>query len=204
MTEIPSSNGPAPTSSVVIDTDTKMPATNRGLIAAIVVAAVLAGAFVVWVVAARSDDDYEPGPVAQAFVRSVEESGADVELSTKELSCIDKEGASLDPELLTDDSFELFGENTPDEETLEIAGTIFDECLSRDTRVALFAGSMAAEGDLDVEQATCVGEALDDVFLDAGGYGVVFKAGEDAMGTAMFSILGALGECGLDLEEMMG
>lgn len=202
MTEIPSPNGQAPTSSVVIDTDTKMPATNRGLIAAIVVAAVLVGAFVVWIVAAGSD--YEPGPVAQAFMRSVEESGADVDLSTEEMACIDDEGAGIDPELLTDDSFELFGENMPDAETIEIAGTIFDECLSRDTRVALFAGSMAAEGDLDVEQAACVGEALDDVFLDAGGYGEVFKAGEDAMGTAMFSIFGALGECGLDLEEMMG
>lgn len=204
MTEIPSPNGPAPTSSVVIDTDTKMPATNRGLIAAAVVAAVLVGTFVVWIVASGGDDDYEPGPVAQAFVRSVEESGADVELSTKELACIDDEGAGLDPELLTDDSFELFGENLPDAETIEIAGTIFDECLSRETRVALFASSMAAEGDLDVAQATCVGEALDDVFLDAGGYGEVFKAGEDAMGTAMFSIFGALGERGLDLEEMMG
>ena len=67
MTEIPSPNGPAPTSSVVIDTDTKMPATNRGLIAAAVVAAVLVGTFVVWIVASGGDDDYEPGPVAQAL-----------------------------------------------------------------------------------------------------------------------------------------
>lgn len=203
MTEIPPPNGSTPTSSVVIDSDASLPPTNRGAIVAIVVGVLLVGAFVVWLVAAGGEDDYEPGPVAQAFVKGFEESGIDAELSGDELQCIDEAGEGLDPTLFESEALDVLGE-MPDPETIEAVGTMFDDCLHKETRVAMFTSSLTEEGDLDEEQASCIAEKIDDAFMEAGGYSQLLAGGEGEMGDVVFSMFGAFGECGVELGDMMG
>lgn len=207
MSEIPSPTSAAPTSSVVVDSNVRMPSTNRGLIAAIAVAAVLVAAFVVWLVTAGDGGTYEPGPVAQALVKSFEKSGAKVDLSNDELRCIDDKGKDIDPKTFENESIDVLGNggDMPDEKTLAAVGVIFDDCLQTSSRVELFSSSFKGEdGKITDEQATCIATAFDKAFVDAGGYEKVFGQGEQAMGSMVMSIFGSLMACGVDLGDLGG
>lgn len=198
----PSTPPPAPTSSVVIETNAVVPQRRGGLIAAAVVAVVALAGFVVWAFTAGGDDDYTPGPVAKAFQDQLDEQGIERDLTSSELRCIDDKGKDIDPEMLDDGTFDPLGDEMPSGEMATFTGGVLDDCLMAGTRVALMVDGMTDDGSMDEEQATCLATALDTSIVDGGGYTALMEDPESMAGM-MFSLFGAMEECGLDLGDMM-
>lgn len=212
------SDAPAPTPapqrpSVVIETNSKVAMPKWHIYTALGVVAALVVFTVVWFVA-NKEEDYTPGPWSQALLDAGEEQGFAFDFPNSELKCIDEAGAryDIDPEEFfaegTDplDTVDPFSE--PDEAQTEFTVTMFDDCLSRASRVDLFAQSFRADSgedgmDVTDEQAECVGAALDDTIVDAGGYRALMEDPENAMGI-VFGLFSALEGCGIEMSDMMG
>lgn len=196
MTDAPQM--PTSNDSVVLETNTTVKKSRLPIVAAAVVVAALAAFTIVYFATRDSKDDYTAGPIAQAMVDSLKNSGADITFSGSELKCVDDKGKGLDAATIEAGSFDTI-DTTTNPEMAAFAGKVYDQCFGRATRVDLFAAGMAADGTATPEQATCAAEALDDGMIAAGGYEKVFTSDGTDMMTVVFGLFGALGECGIDL-----
>ncbi len=186
-----------PTSSVVIDSNAKVPRRRWPALLAVLAVLAFVAYSVVWFV--TSDDDYTAGPVAQAWLDNLADSGQQIDTSGYDLACIDDAGAELDPVDITAAEFDLIsslGEPDFDAFTSEV----YDHCLSRGQRVELLTASLVASDDtIDAEVATCLSEALDDLVDEAGGWNPVIADSE-----MFFSVVTELmdtraADCGYEL-----
>lgn len=191
--------------SVVVESNAKVHVSKWPLWAALGVVAALVVFTVVWF-AANGEDDYTPGPVAQGLLDGLEGQGVNANLAPSELKCVDDAGAKydIDPAMFAGGVDVLDVEPSADEQAF--VGVMMDDCLTRNTRVDIIAQGMLGDADMsDVTeaQARCVGEKMDDAITDAGGYGTLAEDPEAAFGL-VFGIFGSLGECGIDMTDMMG
>jgi len=152
---------------------------------------------VVWF--ARVDDDlanYKPGPVASAFLDAMQTSasGVDVHVTNVELKCLDDAGAGIDPGEL--DQHLDISDPALSDEMKEFAGKAFDECLTRDTRIALLAQSVSFAGkQITGDEAVCVATRMVDLIEGQGGFASLIEdfgtaANADVL-TGMFAAFGA-------------
>jgi hypothetical protein len=184
---------PAPVS-VVLDTNATVAISHRPIYMAI--AAVLAFVLfsALWF-AARESDDYVPGPVAQALLDAIRADGGDVAIPGEELACVDRAGTGIDPDDLRN-GIQLTDASLTSAER-DFIGTVYDDCFSRDTRVALFAENVTFAGEpVTGEKALCVGERLDDAVMRNGGY-TALADGPGGQVTFIESMLGAMAGCGV-------
>ena len=191
--------------SVVIESNAKVHVSKWPLWAALGVVAALIVFTVVWF-AANGEDDYTPGPVAQGLLDGLEGQGVNVNVAASELKCVDDAGAKydIDPAMFSDGVDVLDVDPTPAQQ--EFVGVMMDDCLTRSSRVDIIAQGMLGDADMDgvtEAQARCVGEKMDDTIIDAGGYGSLAEDPEAAFGL-VFGIFGSLGECGIDMTDLMG
>lgn len=196
-----SSPPPVPTPpSVVIDTNAKVKIPRWPLIVPIVVVAALVAFTVVWF-ATRDDSPYEAGPAATAFVAGFagegEGEGAQVQLTEREMKCIDDAFADVD-EREYDRGFDPMNSFGNSPAVRESTGRALDDCLDRDSRIELLAASLVNDGTADREGAVCMAEAFDAAVVDGDGYAPLF-ADDDAMGAVVFDLFEAFEDCGVSL-----
>lgn len=194
----PAATPPGPESSVILDTNAEVKKSRLPIvIGAVVVVALVA--FVVWF-ATRSDEKYKPGPAAQGLLDGLDREGIDVNLSDSSLKCVDDTLEGVDPALFADSVDPLGGEDSSsdDPETNRLIGKMFDDCLPRDARVALFADGMMQDGSATEDQATCAAESLDDAIVNGGGYENMMSDPESMIGM-VFGMFAELEKCGINL-----
>ncbi len=190
------SDAPTPSpASVVVDTNAMVKKSRPGVIIAVLAVVAFVAFSVVWF---ATRDSYQPGPAARAVVQGMDEAGIDASLSDEQLRCIDEAYGDIAPELAEEGGFDPLNSMGDDPEMDRLTGRVLDDCFDKDTRVAAMAASMVADGSATEEQADCAATALDDAFVDAGGYEATFSDSDALMGMA-FGLLGALGECGIDM-----
>lgn len=195
----PTPDAPAPRSSVVVDTNAVVKVSKRPVFIAVAVVLAFVAFTVVWF-ATRSSDDYQPGRVAQGFLDAIDRSGAHATPSAAELRCIDDAGQGIDASIFEADDLNLMGGATTNDPRLqEFAGKVFDDCLTKASRVALLASGLTQGGDVTGEQAECLATKWDDAFVAGGGYKKAFGAGENGLSSMMLAVFGAMGECGIDM-----
>ena len=192
----PSSAPEAPPPSVILDTNAEVKKSRLPLIIGAVVVIALV-AFVVWF-ATRSEEKYKPGPAAQGLVDGLAEQGIDVKLSDASLKCVDDTLKGVDPSVFATVDPLSVGDSTDDPEQNRLMGKMFDDCLSRDTRIALFADGMAQDGTATGEQARCAAETLDDAIVRGGGYESMMSDPESMLGI-VFGMFADLEKCGIDM-----
>lgn len=196
-----SSPPPVPTPrSVVIDTNAKVKIPRWPLIVPIVVVAGLVAFAVVWF-ATRDDSPYEAGPAATAFVAGFvgTDEGADeqVQLTERELECIDEAFADVDEDEYDRgfDPMDVFANSAAARKS---TGRALDDCLDRDSRIELLAASLTNDGTAEGEEAVCMAEVFDAAVVDGEGYTPLF-ADDDAMAELAFDLLEAFEDCGVSL-----
>lgn len=192
--DLPAPDAPR-SSSVVLDTNATVKKSRLGVIVAVVAVVAFVGFSVAWF---ATREDYTPGPAAQAVLKGMEEAGVDIELSDDQLRCIDDLAEGIDPAVFETNGIDPMNSIGEDAEYDRIAGRMLDDCFDKATRVALFGASLVADGTATEEQADCAGTALDDAFLDAGGYEATFTEPDQMMGL-FFGLFGAMSACGIDL-----
>jgi len=182
--------------SVVLDRNVTVRVSKRPQLLAVAAVVAFAAFTVIWF-AARGDDgyaNYKAGPVARSFVEAQREAGASVDLSGEELACIDRVGARIDPADLAE-GFNFTDAATKDD-VREFGGKVYDDCLSRETRVSLFAGSMNYLGrPVTGDAAICAATKLDDAILEAGGYRQLASGDMDVRLGFVQVMFGAFAEC---------
>lgn len=202
-TPITPAPGAAPAPSVVIDRDAKVAISKRPLFLAIAAVVAFVAFTVVWFAV---QEDYEPGVVAKSFLAQIEQHGIDADPTDDELRCIDDSAEGIDPTFFTEGGVDVLDGVDVGEAETAFAVKVLDVCMRKPTRVALLASGMAEDGTLDAEQATCLAGKLDDVVVEQGGYATLIGA-EDSpeAATSMLSVIfTGMGECGIDLTDMMG
>lgn len=186
--------------SVVIDTNAKVKISRWPLIVPIVVVAALVAFTVVWF-ATRDDSPYEAGPAATAFVAGFvgtgEGASEQVQLTERELKCIDDAFADVDEDEYDRgfDPMYVFGNSAA---LRESTGRALDECLDRDSRIELLAASLVNDGTAEGEDVVCMAEAFDAAVVDGEGYAPLFTD-EEAMGELLFDLFEAFEDCGVSL-----
>ncbi len=177
---------PAPSRSVVIETNSRVSVPKWPLWTALAAVVALAAFTAIWFVTRKDDGVYRPGPVALALVDAVRADGGQIELSSAELACVDRVGAGVDPDDVRDGM--QLTDPTLSDDAKEFIGTVFDDCLVRESRVALFAQDVTFAGEpVTGEAAVCVAEHMDDSILESGGYSAMA-----ADATGQTDLLGAL------------
>ena len=187
---------PQPADSVILDTNAEVKKSRTPMIIGAVVVIALV-AFVVWF-ATRSEDKYKPGPAAQGLVDGLARQGIDVKLSDSSLKCVDDTLKGVDPSVFDTVDPLSTGDSSDDPEQNRLMGKMFDDCLSRETRIALFAEGMTQDGSATEEQATCAAEALDSAIVAGGGYESMMSDPESMLGI-VFGVLADLEKCGIDM-----
>ncbi|MEQ1700102.1 MAG: hypothetical protein ABMA25_08330 [Ilumatobacteraceae bacterium] len=125
----------------------------------------------------------------------IHEKGSEVVFPGAALACIDRAGTSIDPDVVLH-GMQLTDPSLSDEERVFI-GTVYDECFSRATRVAMFAETVTFAGEpVTGEDAVCVAEAVDDSIMQHGGFSSL--AGDvDGQTTLLQRLFAALASCGV-------
>lgn len=182
--------------SVLLDTNAEVKKSRTPMIIGAVVVVALV-AFVVWF-ATRSEDKYKPGPAAQGLIDGLAEQGIDVKLSDSSLKCVDDTLKGVDPSVFAGSVDPLGGDSSDDPEQNRLMGKMFDDCLSRATRVALFADGMTKDGTATADQAQCAAETLDDAIVGGGGYEAMMSDPESMLGI-VFGMFAELEKCGIDM-----
>ena len=200
----PPQSAPAP-SSVVVDERATVHVSKWPIWVAILAVVAFVGFTVVWFVT-NEEDSYTPGPMAGAFLDGIDQQGFDVEVRDDALRCIDDNAGDLDPAVIFGDGSDLdpLASNVePGSDESAFLGTMFDECLDHTERVALLTESLMTDAPEDVtrEQGECIAGALDDAFVDAGGYSPIFEDPQAAM-AVVFGMLGAFQDCGVDMSSL--
>jgi len=185
---------------VVVNANATVKKSRLGIIAAAVVVLGLVAFSVVYFATRDSDDDYQPGPVAQAMLDSMAEEGVAPQLSGSQLRCVDDAGKGIDPAMISGGALDTL-DLEQDPEMAAFVGAVYDDCFDRDTRIDLFAAGMVADGSGTAEAAQCAATALDDAVLKAGGYTEMFSGSGEALMSLVFGMIGTMAECGI---EMMG
>lgn len=207
MTATPSSEAPqSPATSVVLDTNAKVSISRRPVYLAIAAVVAFVAFTVVWF-AVTAKDDYRPGPLANGFVASLKEHDLDVDMQDDELRCIDEKGTAVADDYFESESFDPLAETVGGEAEQAFGVVLLDECLERPSRIALLAGSMAEDGSIEPDQASCLAGKIDDFIVESGGYGLLADGSMDSASVAsdLFGVMfGGMAECGIDLTEMMG
>lgn len=194
----------APTPSVVIDRDAKVAISKRPLYLAIAAVVAFAAFTVVWF-AVTSKDDYQPGPLAKGFVAALEEHGVAADVQDSELRCIDEKGTAVADDYFDSESFDPLSETAGGDAEQAFGVVLLDECLERPSRVALLAGSMAEDGSIEPDQATCLAGKIDDFVVESGGYGILADESEASASAAsdLFGVMfGGMAECGIDFSQL--
>ncbi len=196
MTDLPPPPPPgygAPTPpTVVVDAHATVKKSRAGLIAATVVVVALVGGFVAWFVMA-GEDDYTPGPEANAVVAGLKEADIDVTFSNGELKCIDETFAGVDLGEL-EGAYDPFGGDVSDD-VMARSATLLDDCLGDATRIELIDQSMAASDLGDAEQRACAAPKFDAMINRNGGYAATMNDEVDISDQT----LAVFDECGIDL-----
>lgn len=192
---------PAPSgASVVIETNATVKKSRLWVIVAVLAVVAFAAFSAVWF---ATREDYQPGPAARAIVSGMSEAGIDADIPDDQLRCIDEVYGDIVPTATEAGGFDPLNSMGDDPESDRLMGRVLDECFDKETRVTAIAASMVADGSATEEQADCAATALDDAFVDAGGYEAAFSDTDELMGLA-FGLLASLSECGIDLFSSMG
>ncbi|MDO8390454.1 MAG: hypothetical protein Q7V57_08200 [Actinomycetota bacterium] len=199
MTEVPSSPEQNPEPSVVIDSNATVKKSRLPIFAAAAVVVALVAFTVVYFVT-NDTEDYKPGPVATGVLRSLETSGAEIELTSDQLRCIDDAGKGIDPATFDDPDWQPL-DDTSDADMAAFVGTMMDDCLTQTNRIDAYASSFVADGSGTPEASKCAAEKMDEAIMSAGGYTVLLSEGQDALLAVIFGLMGAMAECGI---SMMG
>lgn len=182
----------APSPTVVVDTNATVKKSRGGVIAAVVVVVALVAGFVVWFVMA-GDDDYTPGPEAEAVVAGLKEADIEVALSNGELKCIDEVFAGVDLADL-DGAYDPFGGDLTDD-VMDRSAKLLDDCVADETRIDLIDQSMAASDLGNAEQRACAAPKFDAMIAENGGYAAVMNDEVDISDQT----LAVFDDCGIDL-----
>lgn len=197
--------GPAQASSrsVVIETNSRVSVPKWPLWTALAAVVALAAFTAIWFVT-RKDETYRPGPVVLALQESAAENDLNLVFSPSEARCIDKAAADnkVTAEMIENGGLDVLSDVVVEDDQKAFMGTMFDVCMTRESRSSVLAQGISEDSGLDSDQATCLGGALDDAIVENGGYAKFFDNPEEAMGV-MTALFGALEECGIEFEDLM-
>lgn len=195
---------PAPSRSVVIETNSRVSVPKWPLWTALAAVVALAAFTAIWFVT-RKDEAYRPGPVVLALQESAAENDLDLVFSPTEARCIDK--AAADNEITAEmidagGGLDVLSDEVVEDGQKVFMGTMFDVCMTRESRASVLAQGISEDSVLDSDQAECLGGALDDAIVENGGYAKFFENPDEAMGV-MTALFGALEDCGIQFEDLM-